>query len=76
MSQRAVVIFTSDLTGKELDSSGETVNFSLDGIAYEIDLSAKEASSLRKALEPYVGAGRRLARNGKPYRRTVLKRAS
>lgn len=32
--------------------------FSLDGTTYEIDLTAKNASDLRKAFRPYVEAAR------------------
>jgi nucleoid-associated protein Lsr2 len=37
---------------------GETVTVNLDGRSYEIDLTAKNASGLRKALRPYIEAGR------------------
>jgi len=39
---------------------GETITFSLDGTAYQIDLTAKNASVLRNALRPYIEAGRPL----------------
>lgn len=35
-----------------------TITFSVDGRAYEIDLSADNAQSLREAFSPYVSAGR------------------
>ena len=38
----------------------ETVQFSLDGVSYEIDLSTKNATRLRDALSRYVMAGRRV----------------
>jgi hypothetical protein len=59
MAQRFVVRLTDDLSGAEMPSGkGETVAFSLDGTSYAIDLSAKNASVLRKALRPYIEAGR------------------
>jgi hypothetical protein len=59
MAQRTVVRLTDDLSGVEIPSGkGETVTFSLDGRSYEIDLTAKNASGLRKALRPYIEAGR------------------
>jgi hypothetical protein len=59
MAQRVVVRLTDDLSGAEIPSGkGETVTFSLDGRSYEIDLTAKNASGLRKALRPYIEAGR------------------
>jgi Lsr2 len=45
-----------DFDGKPAD---ETVQFALDGVRYEIDLSAKNAEKLREGLQPWVNAGRR-----------------
>lgn len=60
MAQRVEVLLTDDLDGKELaEGKGETVRFTLDGVSYEIDLSTRNATALRKALTPYVEAGRR-----------------
>ena len=59
MAQRTVVRLTDDLSGVEIPAGkGETVTFSLDGRSYEIDLTAKNANALRKALRPYIEAGR------------------
>ncbi len=59
MAQRIVVRLTDDLNGAEIPAGkGETVTFSLDGRTYEIDLTAKNASALRKVLRPYIEAGR------------------
>ena len=61
MAQQTLVRLVDDLDGKELKpGAGETVSFSLDGVAYEIDLGAKNASALRKAFAPYIQAGRRV----------------
>ena len=56
MAQKIQTLLIDDLDGKEAES---TVRFGLDGAEYEIDLSAKNAEALRKALEPYVSAARR-----------------
>ena len=56
MAARTVVHLIDDVDGGEAD---ETVNFSLDGVDYTIDLSAGNADSLRKALAEFVAAGRR-----------------
>jgi hypothetical protein len=56
MAQKTVVLLEDDLDGGTAD---ETVSFSLDGVAYEIDLSAKNAGKLRDLLAGYVGAARR-----------------
>ncbi|MBD7956419.1 Lsr2 family protein [Microbacterium sp. Sa4CUA7] len=62
MARRIVHQLVDDLDGTELEvGSGETVLFSLDGIAYEIDLTDENAQSLRDALAPYVSAGRRVS---------------
>lgn len=47
----------------DLDSTPatETVQFGLDGRHYEIDLNARNAAALRKALERYVAVARRQA---------------
>jgi hypothetical protein len=46
---------------------------SLDGTSYEIDLTAKNASVLRKALRPYIEAGRPIqgSRRRRPVRTKV-----
>jgi hypothetical protein len=53
-----------DTDGRKAD---ETVSFGLDGQNFEIDLSARNAQSLRAALRPYTEAGRRFG----PRRRTL-----
>ena len=45
-----------DVDGGKAD---ETVRFGLDGTTYEIDLSDKNADSLRKAFSPFLEAARR-----------------
>jgi hypothetical protein len=60
MAQRVEVLLTDDLDGSTIAAGkGETVQFSLDGTMYEIDLTTKNAAGLRKVLQPYIGAGRR-----------------
>ena len=56
MAQKVQTLLIDDLDGGEADS---TVRFGLDGAEYEIDLSAKNAEALRKALARYVDAARR-----------------
>jgi Lsr2 len=57
MAQRIVTELTDDTNGKPAD---ETVTFGLDGREFEIDLTSKNATALRKALDPYVQHGRRV----------------
>ncbi len=55
MAQEVILKLVDDLDGSE---ANETVVFGLDGETYEIDLSAKNASALRKALDRYRGVAR------------------
>lgn len=65
MARKIVHQLVDDLDGTVLDiGDGETVLFSLDGVAYEIDLTDDNASALRDALAPYVSAGRRVSAGG------------
>lgn len=58
MAQRTVVELIDDIDG---DIAAETVEFSLDGVSYIIDLSPHNADKLRKGLAPYVDKARRAA---------------
>jgi hypothetical protein len=57
MARKTVVALEDDLSGGPAD---ETVRFSLDGVDYEIDLSAQNAEQLRNELDVFVAAARRL----------------
>jgi len=61
MAQKVVVQLTDDLDGGK---AAETVAFGLDGRAYTIDLSARNAKALRKVLAPYLDSGRRVRTSG------------
>ncbi|BET49120.1 Lsr2 family protein [Streptomyces tendae] len=69
MAQRVVVTLFDDIDGSE---AAETIAFGVDGRMYEIDLNEANARKLRKALEPYVSAGRKRSRSGKAYRQTEV----
>ncbi|WP_328450762.1 Lsr2 family protein [Streptomyces sp. NBC_00386] len=69
MAQRVVVTLFDDIDGSE---AAETIAFGLDGKSYEIDLNRANAEDLRKALEPYVEAGRKRSKSGKAYTHTAL----
>ena len=56
MAQRVQVVLVDDIDG---GNATETVSFALDGVAYEIDLSDKNAGKLRDALATWVGHARR-----------------
>jgi hypothetical protein len=61
MAQRVQVILVDDMDGGNAE---ETVSFSLDGVAYELDLSKKNAAKLRDTFAPYVASARRVSKRG------------
>ena len=58
MAQKVQVVLVDDIDGGE---AVETLSFSLDGVGYEIDLSAANAADLRDAVAPWISAGRRVS---------------
>jgi hypothetical protein len=56
MAQKVNIILVVDLDGGSAD---ENVKFGLDGVNYEIDLSAANAAELRSSLERFIGAARK-----------------
>jgi len=62
MARRIVHQLVDDLDGTVLEvGDGQTVLFSLDGTAYEIDLTDANAQALRDALAPFVSAARSIS---------------
>ena len=57
MAQRVQVQLLDDITGQE---AAETITFGLDGVKYEIDLTAQNARQLRDELGVYVEKGRKI----------------
>lgn len=71
MAQKTIVQLTDDIDGTE---ATETLTFSLDGVSYEIDLSDKNATKLRKTFDSYVGVARRVrGTSGRGGRRTATR---
>jgi hypothetical protein len=66
MAQKVQVLLVDDLDGGE---ASETVSFSLDGTAYEIDLSSDNAGKLRKDFAQYIDHARRGGTGGGGRRR-------
>lgn len=65
MAREIVHQLVDDIDGEVLEvGSGEAVTFSLNGTAYEIDLSEKNAAALREAFEPWIAAARRVSAGG------------
>lgn len=58
MAKKVTVTLVDDFDGEA--TADETVEFGLDGVTYEIDLSAKNAAKLRNDLKQWVEAGRRV----------------
>lgn len=58
MAKKVTVTLVDDFDGEA--AADETVEFSLDGVSYEIDLSSKNAQRLRADLKQWVDAGRRV----------------
>lgn len=86
MAQKTVVTMIDDLTGEEAEHIS-SVEFALDGVTYELDLSDENAAKLRESLAQYTtvarriggrrrgrrGAGRAPRGNGGGYNRETLK---
>ncbi|MCB1289376.1 MAG: Lsr2 family protein [Mycobacterium sp.] len=71
MAKKVTVTLVDDFDGS--GPADETVEFSIDGVSYEIDLSAKNAQKLRDDFKHWIDAGRRVGgrrrgRNGNPSR--------
>jgi Lsr2 len=58
MAKKVTVTLVDDFDGA--GAADETVEFGLDGVTYEIDLSSKNAAKLRGDLKQWVAAGRRV----------------
>ena len=58
MAQRVRIELTDDLLADETPAD-ETVTFALDGVTYEIDLTADNAGKLRDELAPWIASARR-----------------
>ncbi len=59
MAQKTIVTLVDDLTGEEAENIN-TVEFVLDGVTYELDLTDENSTKLRDALSQYAKAGRKI----------------
>lgn len=66
MAKKVTVTLVDDFDGE--GPADETVEFAIDGVTYEIDLSVKNAQKIRAELKPWIEAGRRVGgrRRGRP----------
>lgn len=68
MAQKVQVLLLDDIDGNE---AAETVSFSLDGVAYEIDLNADNARAMRDAISHWIGHARRSAARAAAQRQSA-----
>ncbi|PZU00864.1 MAG: hypothetical protein DI630_13290 [Gordonia sp. (in: high G+C Gram-positive bacteria)] len=69
MAKKQTVVISDDLDGATIDPTNHRpTHFSIDGKAYEIDLSPENRAKLEDALSPFVANGRRA---GKAKRATT-----
>jgi hypothetical protein len=68
MVQRVQVLMTCDLEDGEKPAT-QTVEFSVDGSSYEIDLCDKHAKQFRDVVAPFIAAGRRQSSRASSGRR-------
>ncbi|CAM3463760.1 histone-like nucleoid-structuring protein Lsr2 [Tsukamurella hominis] len=59
MARKVTVTLVDDVD--DTQTADETVEFGLDGVTYEIDLSSKNAAKLRESLKDWVANGRRIS---------------
>jgi hypothetical protein len=59
MAQKTIVTLVDDLTGEEAENIS-TVEFALDGVTYELDLTDENSTKLHDALSEYAKAGRKI----------------
>ncbi|MBJ8345961.1 Lsr2 family protein [Antrihabitans sp. YC2-6] len=59
MAKKVTVTLIDDVDGEA--PADETVEFGIDGVSYEIDLSAKNAEKLRSQLEIWVSSARKVS---------------
>jgi hypothetical protein len=65
MARRIVHQLVDDIDGTVLGvGEGETIHFSVNSTAYEIDLTSENADEFRKLLEPYIAGARRASAAG------------
>ena len=58
MAKKVTVTLVDDFDGE--GTADETVEFGLDGVTYEIDLTSKNAAKLRADLKQWIEASRRV----------------
>lgn len=67
MAQRVQIFLEDDVDGSEAAS---TLNFTFDGVSYEIDLSTENEAKLREQMAPWIANARRARRAAQRRPRT------
>ncbi len=73
MAQKVQVLLLDDVDGNQAE---ETVSFSLDGVAYEIDLNSDNARALRDSLSHWIGHARRTSERSGAARPAAARRVA
>ncbi|MFB8281155.1 histone-like nucleoid-structuring protein Lsr2 [Nocardia colli] len=60
MARAVIVTLVDDFDKKS--AADETVSFAIDGVSYEMDLSAANSAQLREALEQWIRHARKVGR--------------
>lgn len=63
MAKKVIVTLIDDFDNESV--ADQTVHFSFDGIDYEVDVSTKNADTLREYFRPWVDKARRVGRTGR-----------
>lgn len=79
MAKKTIIVAVDDFDGTKLGSDATQVKYHVGGKEYECDLSAKnkakfdaDVKKCDEIMSKWVSVSRRIARNGKPYRKTDL----
>jgi hypothetical protein len=74
MAERVTRQVVDDIDGTDItDGGGETIDFSIRGVSYRIDLSTRNVSKFDKTLTPYINAALEIADDERPRNRRVQK---
>jgi hypothetical protein len=77
MVERIIHQLIDDLDGSEIqDGAGESIEFSVRGVEYSIDLSKANAVKFDKALKPYVSAARKRSDTGRRAKTTATRHSN
>ncbi len=73
MAQKTIITLEDDIDGGEAD---ETVSFALDGVTYEIDLTAANANALRGVFHGYAAQARKVGKRRVPAKASSKSRGT